>query len=83
MPKPVPAWGNTLTELLKGQSTANLVANALLICVSALLLVVGVQYVHTEISALVRDDARMSAHKWANHLIASDPQIDRTSVGTA
>jgi diguanylate cyclase (GGDEF)-like protein len=74
MPKPVPAWGNTLTELLKGQSTANLVANALLICVSALLLVVGVQYVHTEISALVRDDARMSAHKWANHLIASDPQ---------
>jgi predicted signal transduction protein with EAL and GGDEF domain len=64
-----------LREFLKGQSTANLISNALLICVSALLLVVGVQYVRTEITALVRDDATLSAQKWASHLVANDPQI--------
>jgi diguanylate cyclase (GGDEF)-like protein len=64
-----------LREFLKGQSTANLISNALLICVSALLLVVGVQYVRTEITALVRDDATLSAQKWASHLVGNDPQI--------
>jgi hypothetical protein len=45
-----------------------------LICVSALLLVVGVQYVRTEITALVRDDATLSAQKWAITWLQTTPK---------
>lgn len=57
------------------QSRSGTVANALLICVSALLLVVGVNYARSEIGAMVKEEASLSAHKWATHLVANDPQM--------
>ena len=57
------------------QNRSGTIANALLICVSALLLVVGVNYAREEIGALVKEEASLSAHKWATHLVSNDPQI--------
>lgn len=55
--------------------TTNTAANALLICVSALLLVIGVNFARQEIGALVHHQATETAHKWATHLASSQPEL--------
>jgi diguanylate cyclase (GGDEF)-like protein len=57
------------------KTSANTIANALLICVSALLVVVGVSFAQKEIGGLVREEASLTAHKWATHLTANNPDI--------
>ncbi|MEE4236892.1 MAG: bifunctional diguanylate cyclase/phosphodiesterase [Anderseniella sp.] len=55
--------------------STNTAANALLICVSALLLVIGVNFARQEIGALVHEQATETAHKWATHLASSQPEL--------
>ena len=55
--------------------STNTAANALLICVSALLLVIGINFARQEIGALVHQQATETAHKWATHLASSQPEM--------
>jgi diguanylate cyclase (GGDEF)-like protein len=68
-------WGTGVTKRFGFKTSANTIANALLICVSALLVVVGVSFAQKEIGALVREEASLTAHKWATHLTSNDPGI--------
>ncbi len=64
-----------MSRFFKIGMTTNTAANALLICVSALLLVIGVNFARQEIGALVHQQATETAHKWATHLASSQPEL--------
>ena len=64
-----------MSRFFKIGMTTNTAANALLICVSALLLVIGVNFARQEIGALVHHQATETAHKWATHLASSQPEL--------
>jgi diguanylate cyclase (GGDEF)-like protein len=50
-------------------------ANAFLICVGALLLVIGVNYARVEINGLVHDQASVTAQTWASQVVRNAPEL--------